>query len=119
MTPAAASGDIPEHWRRRGSSAFADSRFDPRAQRLGRANLVKQPPCEAVLRLTRHRKEHVLSSHDGMTPHGRKLVGFAQEFLDLSGESSHGRIMTQRSGDIPEHWRSRRVIRRRATVLSS
>jgi hypothetical protein len=61
----------------------------------------------------------VLSSHDGITPHGRKLVGFAQEFLDLSGESSHGRIMTQRSGDIPEHWRSRRVIRRRATVLSS
>jgi hypothetical protein len=88
------SGDIPEHRRTRGSSTFADGRLDPSTQPLGSTNLVKQPSCEAVLGLTRHRKEQVFGSDDGVASRRSEFVGFTQQFFDVSRELSHGRIMT-------------------------
>jgi hypothetical protein len=56
-------------------SSFADNYFDPRAQLLGRANLVKQPPCEAVLGLARHREKHMLGSDDGVASRCSEFAG--------------------------------------------
>jgi len=95
------AGDIPDYWRSRGSSVFADSRFYSSTQRLGRANLVKQPPCEAVLGLTRHRKEQVLGSDEAVVSGHSEFAGLPQEFFDVAGEFTHGRIMTNARRTFP------------------
>jgi hypothetical protein len=82
-------------------STLADSRLDPSTQRLGSTNLVKQPPCEAVLGLTRHRKEQVFGSDDGVASRRSEFVGFTQQFFDASSEFSHRRIMTGPRGTFP------------------
>jgi hypothetical protein len=43
----------------------------------------------------------MLGSDDGVASCRSEFVGLAQEFFDLPGEFSHGRIMTGRSGTFP------------------
>ena len=52
----------------------------------------------------------MLGSDHRMTARRSEFAGFAEEFFDFPGEFSHGRIMTAASGDIPEHWRTRRSV---------
>jgi hypothetical protein len=61
-----------------------------RARSRGGTNLINQPPCDAVLGLTRRSKEQVFRSDDDVASRRSKFVGFTQQFFDVSREFSHG-----------------------------
>lgn len=71
-------GDDPVPGAGRRASALADGCLDPSAQRLCCADLVKQPPSEAVVVLSNHREKHMLRSNEKVTSHGGELLRLAQ-----------------------------------------
>jgi hypothetical protein len=56
---------------------------------------------------------------NGIEPRWRRYLSLYPRATRRLRRLSRPQLLAVASGDIPEHWRSRRVIRRLATVLSS